>query len=121
MKNLILFLILFIPLTIIAQNKVESSSASGNDKTNEWMTKISSDSEMRGEILAMMIEQTKGNKKEMQKLVNSLLADPEMDKLINKTTTRRANNETVYIEPRGITLDSLKVGKMDNTAPKQKK
>ena len=121
MKNIILFLVLFIPFSIIAQNKVESSTALMNDQTDKWMTKISSDSQMRGEMLAMMIEQTKGNKEEMQKLVNSLLADPEMDKLINKTTTRRANNETVYIEPRGITLDSLKVGKMDNTAPKQKK
>lgn len=121
MKNLIMFLVLFIPLTIIAQNQGESSNASGNDQTDVWMTKISSDSEMRGEILAMMIEQTKGNKEEMQKLVNSLLADPEMDKLIIKTTTRRANNETIYIEPRGMISDSLKVGKMNSTAPIQKK
>ena len=121
MKNLILFLVLFIPFSIIAQNKVESSTALMNDQTDKWMTKISSDSQMRGEMLAMMIEQTKGNKEEMQKLVNSLLADPEMDKMITKTTSRRANNETIYVEPRGMTSDSLKVGKMNNTAPMQKK
>ena len=121
MKNLILFLVLFIPFSIIAQNKVESSTAVMNDQTDEWMTKISSDSEMRGEMLTLMIEQTKGNKEEMQKLVNSLLADSEMDKMITRSTTRRANNETLYIEPRSMESDSLKVGKMYNTTPMQKK
>jgi len=121
MKNLIMFLVLFIPLTVIAQNKGESSNASGIDQTGEWMAKISSDSEMRGEMLAMMIEQTKGNKEEMQKLVNSFLADPEMDKLIIKSTTRRANNETLYVEQNEMISDSLKVGKMNSTAPMQKK
>ena len=121
MKNLILFLVLFIPLTIIAQDKVESSIASGNDQTDKWMTKISSNSEMRSEMLAMMIEQTEGNKEEMQKLVNTLLADPEMHKLITRTTTKRANNEIIYVEPHEMTSDSLKVGKMNNTAPGQNK
>ncbi|MGD8305327.1 MAG: hypothetical protein PVF17_01615, partial [Ignavibacteria bacterium] len=106
MKNLILFLVLFIPLTMIAQNKGESSNASGNDETDVWMTKISSNSELRGNIISMMIDQTKGNEEEMQKIINSLLADPDMNKLITQTTIKRANNETVYVEPSMMVSDS---------------
>lgn len=120
MKNLILFLILFIPFSVIAQNE-KSSSALVNDQTDKWMTTISTNPEMRGKMLDMMIVETKDNQKEMQKLVNSLLADPEMNKMITRTNTKRANNETVYIEHHGIASDSSKVGKMYNTVPMPKK
>jgi hypothetical protein len=120
MKNLILFLILFIPFSIIAQSE-KSSSALVNDQTDKWMTTISTNSEMRGRMLDMMIVETMDNEEEMQKLVNSLLADPEMNKMITRTKTKRANNETIYIEHRGIVSDSIKVGKMYQTIPTPKK
>ena len=121
MKTLILFLVLFIPFSIIAQDKVESNNASSNNQTEEWMNKISSDPEMRGEMLAMMIEKTKGNEVEMRKLLNSLLADTELNKMMTNITTKRANNETFFVEPRGMKSDSIKVGKMNSTPPMQKK
>jgi len=49
-----------------------------NDQLKEWMNKISSDSEMREQIVDMMIEKTKGNKEEMSKLVNSFTSNPEL-------------------------------------------
>lgn len=121
MKNLIVFLLLFIPFSIIAQDKVESSDALMNQQSDKWMNKISSDSEMRGEMLAMMIEKTKGNEVEMQKLVNSFLANAELEKMMTKTNNKRANNETVFVESRGVVSDSIKVGKMNSIPPMQKK
>jgi len=44
-----------------------------NDQLKEWMSKISSDSEMRSQMMDMMIEKTKGNKEELMKLVDSFI------------------------------------------------
>jgi hypothetical protein len=121
MKNLILILVLLIPFSLFAQDKDDVSSTTLNDQTDVWMTKISSDSEMRGMMMGMMIEKIKGNEEEMQKLVNILIADPEMNKLLTNKPVEEANNETVSIKPRGMTAESPKVSKMYNTAPIQKK
>jgi hypothetical protein len=121
MKNLIFFLVLFIPFSIIAQSKVESGNATGNDQTDEWMSKISSDSEMRGTMMNMMIEKTSGNEEEMMKLVNSMLSNPEMHKMIFASNSGRVENEIISFEPRGIMSDSTKVGKVHTTQPVSKK
>ena len=122
MKNLILFLVLFIPFSIIAQSKVESGNATVNDQTDEWMTKISSDSQMRVTMMDMMIEKTSGNTEEMMKLVNSMLSNPEMHKMIFATNSGRVDNEIISLEPRGMMMsDSIKVGKVYTTQPVPKK
>ena len=121
MKNLILLLVLIIPFSMLAQIKVESSNATVNDQTDEWMTKISSDSEMRETMMDMMIEKTSGNQEEMMKLVNSMLSNPEMHEMILATNTGRAENEIISLEPRGMMSDSIKVGKVYTPQPVQKK
>jgi hypothetical protein len=121
MKNLILILVLLVPFSLFAQDKDDVSSTTMNEQTDVWMTKISSDSEMRGMMMGMMIEKTKGNEEEMQKLVNIIIADPEMNELITNITFDEAVTETVSIKPRGMTVDSPEMGKMYNTPTVQKK
>jgi hypothetical protein len=119
MKSLILFFVLFIPFSLIAQDNV--STATTNDQTDIWMTKISSDSELRSKIMDKMIEKTDGNKEEMMKLVIPILSNPEMNKLIMAANYGEAENKNISIEPRGIMKDDSKVGKVLNTEPNSKK
>jgi len=121
MKNLILFALLFIPFSLIAQIEVENRKTSMNDQTDQWMTKISSDSQMRGTMMDMMIEKTIGNKEEMMKLVNSILSNPEMQKLIFENNSGRAGTDIISLEPRGIMSDTTKVGKDYTIEPAPKK
>jgi hypothetical protein len=121
MKNLILLVVLLIPFSMFAQNKLESKGALVNDQTDIWMSKISSDPGLRAKMLDMIIVNTKGNEEEMQELVNSLLFDADMNKMITKTNTKRANNEMVFVEKRGFVPDSIEVGKMHKTIPIPKK
>jgi hypothetical protein len=117
MKNLILLLALFIPFSLVAQDKDNISSAKTNNQTEEWMSKISSDSEMRSKMMSMMIDKTKGNKVEMTKLVNSLMDDPEMHKIMMAMQPGINENRNISVEPRGMSGDSIKVMKMSNTTP----
>jgi hypothetical protein len=122
MKNLILFIVLFIPFSLFAQDNV--STATLNDQTDLWMTKISSDSEMRVKMMDLMIEKTNGNEEEMMKLVNPMLSDTEMHKMIFATNTDKAaenNNDNISIEPREMMSGSGKVGKVLNTEPNSSK
>jgi hypothetical protein len=121
MKNLILFTVLFIPFSLFAQDNV--STATLNDQTDMWMTKISSDSEMRGKMMDLMIEKTNGNEEEMMKLVNPMLSNAEMHKMIFATNSDRAENENISmeLEPREMMSGSGKVGKVLNTEPNSKK
>ena len=119
MKNLILFLVLFIPFSLFAQDNV--STATLNDQADIWMTKISSDSEMRGKMMDLMIEKTNGNEEEMMKLVNPMLSNAEMNKMKFATNSDKAENENISIEPREMMSGSGKVGKVLNTAPNSKK
>ena len=121
MKNLILILVLLIPFSLFAQDKDDISNPTISEQTVEWMTKISSDSEMRGKMLGMMIEKTKGNEEEMMKLVNIITADPEMNDIIMNITVEEAINENVSIQPRGTTAQSSGLSKMNYTPPIQKK
>jgi hypothetical protein len=118
MKNLILILVLLIPFSLFAQDKSDVNAATMNDQTDEWMTKISSDSEMRGQMMDMMIEETSGNKEEMMKLVNSMLNNAEMNKMMLATNSGRAGN--ISLEPRG-TMNDSEVEKEITTKPLHKK
>jgi hypothetical protein len=117
MKNLILFALLFIPFSLIAQIEVENRKTSMNDQTDDWMVKISSDSEMRVQIMDMIIEKTKGDTEEMQKLANSILNSPELSKMISEVYPERAGSDDLLVDPLGIVKENINVGKMSGAQP----
>jgi len=120
MKNLIFMSMLFIPFFIVAQNNADVKDVKPDKQTKEWMTKISSNSEMRTAMLNMMIENTKGDKVEMTKLVDVLMKNPEMHSLMMTMRSDKSENENVSINPRIMMNDSVKVMKMYKTTPIQK-
>ena len=119
MKSIFLFLVLFIPPSLFAQDSV--STVTTNGQTYVWMTKISSNSEMRSKMMDMMIEKTDGNEEEMMKLIRPILGNPGMNKMIIASNYRKAESENISVEPRGIMTDDSKVGKVLNTEPNLKK
>ncbi len=119
MKSLILIFILLVPFSLLAQDKDESSTMS--NETNVWMNKISSDSEMRSKMMDMMIEKTIGNDVEMRKLVNSVLNNPEMNKMIFAAVNRKTDITDTSLEPRGMMNDSVKVRKMSKVRSSEEK
>ena len=96
---------------------MEDRKASMNDQTDDWMVKISSDSEMRVQMMDMMVEKTKGNTEEMNKIVNSISKNPELQKMIAEAYPEKAGGDNMSVEPLGITNDNSKVGKMVGTQP----
>lgn len=117
MKNLILLVLLLIPFSLIAQVEVENRKTSMNNQTDDWMVKISSDSEMRIKMMDMMIETTKGNAEEMKKLANSISTSPDLRQMIIDTYPERAGSDDLSMEPLGIVKEDIKVGKMDGAQP----
>ena len=116
MKNLILFALL-IPFSLFAQIQVEDRKTTMNNEADDWMIKISSDSEMRIQIMDMMVEKTKGNAEEMKKLANSISSSTELHKIIVDSYPERAGGDNLSVEPRSFTTDSIKVGKTTGTQP----
>lgn len=116
MKNLILFALL-IPFSLLAQIEVDNRKTSINDQTDDWMVKISSDSEMRVQMMDMIIEKTKGNTEEMQKLANSMSNSPELRKMIAEGYPERAGGNDLSIDPLGIVKENINVGKMSGAQP----
>jgi hypothetical protein len=120
MKKLILFLAVLIPVILSAQTEVVTEEkAFTDDQTNEWMNKISSDSEMRSQMMDMMIDKIRGNKEEMMKLVNSFTADAEIKKMVTEKTSKRASGE-YSLQPREMMSDTIKVMQMKQTKPMPK-
>jgi len=119
MKNLIVLLVLFIPFSLIAQVTPSVNSVKMDDQTVEWMTKIASDSELRGQMMTMMIDKTKGDKVEMTKLVNSLMDNPETQKTMQAVHPENSDNNNISLEPRGMSGDSKKEMQMTSPIPKK--
>jgi hypothetical protein len=119
MKNLILFALL-IPFSLFAQIQVEDRKTSMNNEADNWMAKISSDSEMRVQIMDMMVEKTKGNPEEMKKLANSISNNPELVKIIVNATPERAGIDDLSIDPLGVKKNDIKVGETTGTQPVSK-
>ena len=117
MKNLILFILILIPFSLLAQIQVEDRKTLMNNQTDEWMVKIASDSEMRTTMMDMMIGKTKSDVAEMKKLANSISNSPELRQMIIDTNLERAGSDDLSIEPRGIAKEDIKVGKMDGIQP----
>jgi hypothetical protein len=116
-KNLILILFLILSFSSFAQEKNEVSSVVMSDQTDVWMSKISSDSEMRVIMMDMIIENTKGDEVEMAKIVSSISNDPELHQMIIKTYPEKASSQNISINPLGFDKDSIKVGVMLGTQP----
>jgi hypothetical protein len=123
MKNLILIIIVLAPFSLFAQTKVESGSTTAGEQTDLWMNKISSDSEMRSSIMSMMMVKTSGNKEEMMKLVNTILDNPEMNKMIISEINAKKGNEGGSLEPdaRGTMNESDNTKEMTKIKPVPKK
>ena len=115
MKNLILLLFVFTSFSLFAQD--DSNIAIVDNASDVWITKIASDSQLRGQMMELMIQKTKGNEEEMKKLVDQMLSDPETHKMIMASTTGRAVSENITVEPREIKSDNIKVGKVYSTEP----
>jgi hypothetical protein len=109
MKNLVLFLVVFISFSLSAQGNLATN--------NEWMVKISSDSVMRVKMMDMIIEKTKGNEEEMRKIVNSISNDTKLYQMIVETYPEKAGSEYISVEPYGKDNDNIKVGVMSGTKP----
>ena len=121
MKNLILFALL-IPFSLFAQIQVEDRKTSMNNEADDWMAKISSDSEMRVQIMDLMVEKTQSNPEEMKKLANSISNNPELVKIIVNATPERAGIDDLSIDPLGVKKNDIKVGETTGTqsVPKPK-
>jgi len=117
MKKLVLLLVVFTSSSLFAQVQVDDRKASMSDQTDECMVKISSDSEMRVQMMDMMIGTTKGNAEEMKKLANSISNSPELRQMIIEAYPERAGSDNLSIEPLGIVKEDIKVGKMDGVQP----
>lgn len=119
MKNLIVFLVLLLPFSLFAQVAPNVDNVKADDQTIEWMTKIASDSDLRGQMMIMMIDKTKGNKVEMTKLVNSLMDNPETLKTMQAVHPGNSESNNIILEPRGMSGDSKKEMKMTAPVPKK--
>ena len=113
MKNLVLLFVVFISFSLFAQD--DSNYALINDGADEWMVKISTDSEMRVKMMDMIIDKTKGNEIEVRKIVNSISNNPKLRQMIVDTYSEKTNAENISIEPIGFDKDSIKVGIMLGT------
>ncbi len=117
MKNLILILFMLIPFSMFGQEIVEVSNSAANAQTDLWMNKISSDSELRVQMMDMMIEKTKGSQEEMQKLVNSMVNNPGMNKLIMASHSGNNENKNNNLQMPMMMKDSVRVMKMTPAKP----
>jgi hypothetical protein len=111
MKYLILFLAIM-SLSLTAQDKKNNDKTAVNNQAKEWMNKISSNFEMREEMMAMLLDKTKGNKEEMMKLGRKIMDYPEMNSIISGMMKEKKNTDNMNIEPRGMMSDSTKKMKM---------
>ena len=105
MKKLIL-LLLFVPLLLIAQKDINVRDTTLNTQTDIWMTKISSDPELRIKMMDMMLNKTTGNKEEMSKLAKCMMDNPEMHRVIIAVQLEKSENFSS--KPRGLMQDSVK-------------
>ena len=112
MKYLILLLVVVMSLPLIAQDKNNDDKIGTNIQTKEWMTKISSDSDMRSIMMGMMLDKIKGNEEEMTKLGKTIMGNSEMNSIIVGMVQRTSNSGSILIEPRGMMGDSTKKMKM---------
>jgi hypothetical protein len=117
-----MLLILLIPFLLLAQNKDESGTTGISNDAGIWMDKISSDSEMRVEMINMIIGKTTGNNEERLKLVDAILNNTEMREMIFSENNIKSRDGDISVEPRGMTSGVVKEKEMSGvkTVPRKK-
>ncbi len=120
MKYLILFLALM-SIPLIAQVKSNNDKTEINAQTKEWMTKISSDSELRSMMMAMLLDKTTGNKIEMTKLGRSIMDNPEMNSIVSSMVDQKTSINDVTPKALSMMGDSTKPMKMSGYKMNHKK
>lgn len=92
MKSLILIALMLISTNLFAQERAVVKSESATDQANHWMNNIASNSEMRLHMMQLMIDHTMDKPDEMMQLVDKILSNSEMKKMINTSTLNKSNN-----------------------------
>ena len=121
MKNLIMIFILLMATSLFVQEYPTESGTVSVDQSRGWMNKIAAHSEMRTQMMNMMLEETKGDNAEMMKLVDSMLRNPEMKKMISEKNSVKSEKANYNLEPRGMDSDKTKIQPMKSTKPTAKK
>ena len=116
MKKLIFTFVMIFIFSLFAQEKT-IPVPTVSDQNNEWMTNIASDSMLRAKMLQMIIDNSKDNPEEMLKIVNLLLADNDMRKMINEVSKPKTS-ENKLLEMHGKMNESKETMKM--TQPDKK-
>ena len=71
------------------------------------MTMISSDSEMREKMMEMMLYQTKDDEVEMTKLMNTMMANLEMHKMMIAMSHSKSETQINTVEPNGMKSENI--------------
>lgn len=121
MKNLFLIFVLLITTSLFAQENSADEGMVSVDQSRGWMSKIAADSEMRSQMMDMMILETQGSSEEMMKLVDLMLRNPEMNKMISEKSTMKSEKTDYDLKPRGMDNDKTKIQPMKTTSPTSKK
>ena len=110
-------------LPLFAQDKNNNDKKILEIQAKEWMTKISSDPEMRDAMISMILEETKGNKEEMSKLGKTIIDNPGMNSIIAGMMQRNSNSDNMTVPSRTMMGDSTntKTLKMSGHKSYQKK
>ncbi|MFZ0453753.1 MAG: hypothetical protein WCE54_20445 [Ignavibacteriaceae bacterium] len=122
MKYLILFLVV-ISLPLFAQDKKENDKTALDIQAKEWMTKISSDPEMRNAMMAMILDETNGNNAEMSGLAKTIMDNPGMNSIITGMMQRNTHSKNMTVPSLDMMRDSTsaKTMKMSGHESYQKK
>lgn len=120
MKNLIVFLVLLVPFSLLAQI-TQTVDKNNNDKTIEYMNKIATDSELRSQMMTMIMDNIKGNNVEMTRLIRTISADPEMHKIMMAALSEENGSQINSVKPREMKINITKPGEMNKTESVLKK
>lgn len=108
MKNIVIICVLVFTSSLFAQEKVEVNNAIPSKQSDELMTKIASDPDLRIKMVNLMIEETSGNSEEMMKLVNTMFLNPDMKKMMLAKSRESTDNDSFSIDARGSMKDPTK-------------
>jgi TolA-binding protein len=99
MKKLILIVLFFIAVNSFAQDKNSTTNEFVSDKTKQCIKEIAANSQLRLEVLQMMITQTNDKPEEMQLLIDVLMDNPQMKDMIIKTSSKDNLNKNSINQP----------------------
>ncbi|KUG25688.1 hypothetical protein ASZ90_004486 [hydrocarbon metagenome] len=97
MKSLLLIPLLLLSTNHFAQERIDVKSEIVSDQANHWMMNIATNPQMRLEMMQMMIDHTMDKPDEMLQLVNQIMNNSEMDKMIREAAFHNANKGNKFI------------------------